>query len=80
MDTNNIELRVKQITAEKLDAEEGKITLQSSFVDDLKADSLDLVELVMAFEQEFDCEISEEDAEKIRTVADAINHIQKSLA
>ena len=63
---------VKQITAEQLDIDENEITLETSFVDDLNADSLDIVELMMALEEEFDLEISEEDAEKITTVNDVV--------
>ena len=66
---------VKQITAEQLDIDENEITLETSFVDDLDADSLDIVELMMALEEEFDLEISEEDAEKIATVNDVVTYI-----
>ena len=69
------EERVKKIVADQLGAKEEEITLQSSFVDDLGADSLDTVELVMAFEEEFDIEIPDEDAEKIKTVQDAVGYI-----
>ncbi|MBT4878688.1 MAG: acyl carrier protein [Alphaproteobacteria bacterium] len=68
--------RVKKVVAEKLSVEEGKITETSSIVDDLGADSLDQVELVMAFEEEFNCEIPDEIAEKIITVKDAVEHIE----
>lgn len=67
--------RVKGIVAERLDVEESKITMEASFKDDLEADSLDVVELVMELEDEFDMEISDEDAEKIGTVGDAVNYI-----
>ncbi len=67
--------KVKQIIVEQLGVDEGEVTLNASFVDDLGADSLDTVELVMAFEEAFDIEIPDEDAEKIRTVQDAINYI-----
>jgi acyl carrier protein len=77
---SDIELRVKKIAAEQLGVEESTITTKSSFVDDLGADSLDLVELVMAFEEEFECEIPDEVAEKIKTVADAVDHIKKEIA
>ena len=71
----NIEQRVKKIVAEQLGVNEAEIKNESSFVDDLGADSLDTVELVMALEEEFDIEISDEDAEKIQTVQDAIDYI-----
>lgn len=67
---------VKKVVAEKLSVEEVKITETSSIVDDLGADSLDQVELVMAFEEEFNCEIPDEIAEKIITVKDAVEHIE----
>jgi len=69
--------KVKKIIVEQLGVEEKDVTMESSFVDDLGADSLDIVELVMAFEEEFDMEIPDEDAEKIRTVGDAVNYIQE---
>lgn len=68
--------RVKKIVAEHLDVEEGKVGQTSSFIDDLGADSLDQVELVMAFEEEFGIEIPDEDAEKIVTVEDAVKFIE----
>uniref|UniRef100_A0A7C2EJN0 Acyl carrier protein n=1 Tax=Ammonifex degensii TaxID=42838 RepID=A0A7C2EJN0_9THEO len=71
--------RVKQIIVQQLGVEEDEVTLDASFVDDLGADSLDLVELVMAFEEEFETEIPDEDAEKIRTVGHAVNYIQERL-
>ena len=67
--------KVKQIIVEQLGVDEAEVTPKASFVDDLGADSLDTVELVMAFEEAFDIEIPDEDAEKIRTVQDAINYI-----
>ncbi|MGP1561996.1 MAG: acyl carrier protein [Helicobacteraceae bacterium] len=67
---------VKSIVAEQLNVEEAKITEQSKFVDDLGADSLDVVELVMALEEKFDIEIPDEDAEKITTVKNAIDYIE----
>jgi acyl carrier protein len=70
--------KVKQIIVEQLGVDEGEVTPNASFVDDLGADSLDNVELVMAFEEEFDLEIPDEDAEKIRTVQDAIDYIVKN--
>jgi acyl carrier protein len=72
------EERVKQIIVEQLGVEEGEVTPSASFVDDLGADSLDTVELVMAFEEAFDIEIPDEDAEKIRTVKDAVDYINKN--
>ena len=69
--------KVKSIIVEQLGVDEEEVTPDASFVDDLGADSLDTVELVMAFEEAFDIEIPDEDAEKIRTVADAVDYIQK---
>jgi acyl carrier protein len=69
--------KVKQIISEQLGVDEGEVTPSASFVDDLGADSLDTVELVMALEEAFDVEIPDEDAEKIRTVQDAIDYIDK---
>lgn len=71
----SIEEKVKQIVAEQLGVEEDQVTGDAAFMDDLGADSLDTVELVMALEEEFDIEISDEDAEKIATVQDAISYI-----
>ncbi|MGA7179184.1 MAG: acyl carrier protein [Thiobacillaceae bacterium] len=71
----DIEARVKKIVAEQLGVNEGDVKNESSFVDDLGADSLDTVELVMALEEEFECEIPDEDAEKITTVQQAINYV-----
>jgi acyl carrier protein len=76
---SNIEQRVKRIVAEQLEVDENEIKNTSSFVDDLKADSLDTVELVMALEEEFNAEIPDEDAEKIATVQDAIDFITKHM-
>ncbi|MBZ5509721.1 MAG: acyl carrier protein [Acidobacteriia bacterium] len=70
-----VDEKVKQIIVEQLGVEEAEVTSNASFVDDLGADSLDTVELVMAFEEAFDIEIPDEDAEKIRTVQDAITYI-----
>ena len=67
--------RVKQIIVEQLGVEEGEVTASASFQDDLGADSLDIVELVMAFEEAFEIEIPDEDAEKIKTVKDAVDYI-----
>jgi acyl carrier protein len=71
----NIEQRVKKIVAEQLGVNETEIKIESSFVDDLGADSLDTVELVMALEEEFETEIPDEDAEKITTVRQAIDYV-----
>lgn len=71
----SIEKRIKEIVAEQLGVDEAQVTNESSFMDDLGADSLDTVELVMALEEEFDIEISDENAEKIQTVQDAIDYI-----
>jgi acyl carrier protein len=73
---SDIEVKMKQIVAEKLGVSEDKVTPQSSFVDDLGADSLDQVELIMALEDEFDMEIPDEDAEKLKTVKDALDYIE----
>ena len=73
----SVQERVKQIIVEQLGVEEGEVTDNASFVDDLGADSLDTVELVMAFEEAFGVEIPDEDAEKIATVKDAIAYIDK---
>ncbi|GAA5415074.1 acyl carrier protein [Paraliobacillus ryukyuensis] len=67
--------RVKKIVVDRLDVEEDKVKMEASFKDDLEADSLDVVELVMELEDEFDMEIADEDAEKIGTVGDAVNYI-----
>lgn len=77
MDTGE---RVKKIIVEQLGVEPDEVTDDASFVDDLGADSLDVVELVMAFEEEFDVEIPDEDAEKITTVNDAIQYIKDRTA
>lgn len=69
--------KVKAIIVDQLGADEEQVTLNSSFVDDLGADSLDIVELVMALEEEFDIQIPDEEAEKIRTVGDAVKYIQE---
>ncbi len=68
--------KLKEIIAEQLEVEESEIEVTSSFQDDLDADSLDVVELIMAIEDEFDIEIPDEDAEKISTVEDAIEYIE----
>ncbi|TCL58301.1 acyl carrier protein [Hydrogenispora ethanolica] len=70
--------KVKEIVVEQLGVDEEEVSEQASFVDDLGADSLDIVELVMALEEEFDLEIPDEDAEKITTVGDAVNYIKEN--
>jgi acyl carrier protein len=72
-----IEERVKEIIVEQLGVSEDEVVPEASFIDDLGADSLDIVELVMAMEEEFDMEIPDEDAEKIQTIQDAINYIKQ---
>lgn len=68
--------KVREIMAEQLDVDIDSITLDTSFVNDLESDSLDIVELIMAIEEEFDIEVPDEDAEKISTVQDAVDYIQ----
>ncbi len=75
----SIEERVKKIIVEQLGVDESEVTEDASFVDDLGADSLDTVELVMAFEEEFNIEIPDEDAEKITTVQDAVEYIKNNV-
>lgn len=70
--------KVKGIIVEQLGVEEEEVTMGASFIEDLGADSLDIVELVMALEEEFDLEIPDEDAEKIKTVADAVKYITEN--
>ena len=67
--------KVKEIVADKLGVDEAKVTADANFVDDLGADSLDQVELIMALEDEFDVEIPDDEAEKLKTVQDALNYI-----
>jgi len=74
---SDIQVQVSKIVAEQLGVEESEVTNESSFVDDLGADSLDTVELVMALEEEFGCEIPDEDAESITTVQLAIDYVNK---
>ncbi len=71
--------KVKKIIVDRLGVDESEVTMEASFVDDLGADSLDTLELVMALEEEFGIEIPDEDAEKIATVGDAIKYIQEKL-
>ena len=72
----SVEDKVKEIIVENLGVDAEKVTESASFVEDLGADSLDTVELVMAFEEEFDVEIPDEDAERMRTVGEAINYLK----
>ncbi|MEQ9322794.1 MAG: acyl carrier protein [Polyangiaceae bacterium] len=76
----DITAEVKRIITEQLDVEEGDIKAESTFIDDLGADSLGLVELVLAFEEAFEIDIPDEDTEKIRTVQDAVDYIKKNAA
>ena len=76
----SIETRVKEIIVEQLGVNESEVKPEAKFVDDLGADSLDLVELVMALEEEYNMEISDEDAEKILSVGDAIEYIQAHVS
>ena len=76
---SDIEARVRKIVAKQLDVSEEKVTLDASFIDDLGADSLDVVELVMTLEDEFGCEIPDELAEKIVTLDDAVKYIQENV-
>lgn len=76
---SDIEARVKKIVIEQLQVKEDQVNNSSSFIDDLSADSLDTVELVMALEEEFDCEIPDEEAEKITTVQQAIDYVTANL-
>ena len=73
----SVEEKVKKIIAEKLSVDLAEVVPEASFVDDLGADSLDLVELIMSMEEEFDTDISDEDAEQITTVKDAIDYVSK---
>lgn len=73
----SVEEKVKNIIVEKLSVEPDEVVMAASFVDDLGADSLDLVELIMAMEEAFDMEISDDQAEKLQTVQDAINYIKE---
>ena len=76
----NIEQRIKKIVAEQLGVKEEEVKNESSFVNDLGADSLDTVELVMALEEEFECEIPDEQAEKINTVQEAIDYVSENTS
>ncbi|MBP1713293.1 MAG: acyl carrier protein [Deltaproteobacteria bacterium] len=74
-----VERRVIEIIVEQLGVSEEEVTMEASFIEDLGADSLDLVELIMAMEEEFGIEISDEDAEKIQTVQDVVNYINEHM-
>ncbi|MCM2317651.1 MAG: acyl carrier protein [Thermoanaerobaculia bacterium] len=76
----SVEQKVKDIIVEQLGVEADEVKAEASFVEDLGADSLDTVELIMAFEEEFGIEISDEDAEKIKRVKDAVDYIEKNKA
>jgi acyl carrier protein len=73
---SSVEARVKEIVCEQLGVSDDEVTPEASFIEDLGADSLDIVELVMALEEEYELEISDEDAEKIKTVQDVIGYIE----
>jgi len=79
MDQDSIEERLRRIISEQLGVDESQVVPSASFEEDLNADSLDLVELIMSLEEEFNIEISEEDAEKIRTVGDANEYVQEHM-
>ncbi|HPU68330.1 MAG TPA: acyl carrier protein [Acetomicrobium flavidum] len=79
MRVEEIESKLKQIVMDRLDVDEDQITPEASFVEDLGADSLDIVELIMGIEEEFDIEIPDEDAEKLTTVGGALEYIKSKL-
>ncbi len=79
MTVQEIEAKIRKAIVDKLGVEESKVTAEASFINDLGADSLDTVELVMKFEEEFDIKIPDEDAEKITSVGDATKYIQEKL-
>ena len=80
MSSEEVFEKVKSIIVEQLGATESSVTMEASFIDDLGADSLDIVELIMALEEEFDTEIPDTDAEKIVTVGDVVDYIKEHLA
>lgn len=79
MNTEEVFERVKGIIVEQLGVAEASVTMEASFIDDLGADSLDIVELVMALEEEFDIEIPDADAEKVTTVGDVVDYIKENV-
>jgi acyl carrier protein len=79
MDSAQLEQKIKEIVVERLGVDEAKVTMEASFIDDLGADSLDTVELVMAFEEAFGIEIPDEDAEKMVTVKDALGYLNQHV-
>ena len=80
MGTEEVFEKVKEIIVEQLNSPENTVTLEASFIDDLGADSLDIVELIMALEEEFDTEIPDADAEKVVTVGDVVEYIKEHIA
>lgn len=80
MSSEEVFEKVKNIIVEQLGATESSVTMEASFIDDLGADSLDIVELIMALEEEFDTEIPDSDAEKVVTVGDVVDYIKEHLA
>ena len=78
MEMENVEEKVIGVVVDQLGVDEADVTMDASFIDDLDADSLDSVELIMALEEEFDLEIPDQDAEKISTVGDAVNYIKEN--
>ncbi len=79
MNTEEVFDKVKEIIVEQLGVAEASVTMEASFIDDLGADSLDIVELVMALEEEFDIEIPDADAEKVTTVGDVVEYIKENV-
>jgi len=80
MDAARIKERLIAIIVRELDVEQGNVVLNATFIDDFGSDSLDIVELIMAMEEEFDIEVSDEDAEKMMTVEDTLNYVLKQIA
>ncbi|HEX3246209.1 MAG TPA: acyl carrier protein [Chloroflexota bacterium] len=78
--SDNAEARLRKIIAEQLSVNEDEVTTDASFIDDLNADSLDLVELIMSLEEEFNVKIPDDDAEKIRTVRDAMEYLNEHMS
>jgi acyl carrier protein len=78
--SSSVKQKVIDIVVEQLGVDRADVTLEKSFVEDLNADSLDLTELIMTIEEAFDCEISTEEAEKLKTVGDLVQHIEKKSA